>query len=76
MKHAIKKEPAEHDRMDRVLIIISVICGLIAVTALSIGLAIMNGIIDDGNTGNTNSETINNSNSSDSDCVGQCPLNA
>lgn len=76
MKHAIKKEPAEHDRMDRVLIIISVICGLIAVTALSIGLAIMNGIIDDGNTENTNSETINNSNSSNGDCVGQCPLNA
>ncbi len=75
MKHAIIKEPAGHDRTDRVLIIISVICGLIAVAALSIGLAVMNGIIDDGNT-DTNSETIYNSNSSDSDCVGQCPLNA
>lgn len=75
MKHAIIKEPAGHDRTDRVLIIISVICGLIAVAALSIGLAVMNGIIDDGNP-DTNSETIDNSNSSDSDCVGQCPLNA
>ncbi len=75
MKHAIIKEPAGHDRTDRILIIISVICGLIAVAALSIGLAVMNGIIDDGNT-DTNSETIYNSNSSDSDCVGQCPLNA
>lgn len=35
MKHAIIKEPAGHDRTDRVLIIISVICGLIAVAALS-----------------------------------------
>lgn len=76
MKHAMKPEPAEHERMDRILIIISVICSLIAVAALSIGLAIMNGIIDNGNTGNTNSETINSSNSLNSDCVGQCPLNA
>lgn len=75
MKHAIIKEPAEHDKVDRVLIIISVICGLIAVTALSIGLAVMNGTIDDGNT-DTNSGTIDNSNSLNSDCVGQCPLNA
>lgn len=76
MKHAIIKEPAGHDRTDRILIIIiSIICGLIAVAALSIGLAVMNGIIDDGNT-DTNSETIDNSNSSNSDCVGQCPLNA
>lgn len=76
MKHAIIKEPTEHDKVDRVLIIISVICGLIAVAALSIGLAIMNGIIANGNT-DTNSETINNSNNSlNSKCVGQCPLNA
>lgn len=75
MKHAIIKEPAGYDRTDRILIIISIICGLIAVAALSIGLAVMNGIIDDGNT-DTNSETIDNSNSSNGDCVGQCPLNA
>lgn len=75
MKHAIIKEPAEHDRTDKVLIIISIICGLIAVAALSIGLAVMNGIIANGNT-DTNSGTIDNSNSLNSDCVGQCPLNA